>query len=764
MPADKTQENVSQSLAVKNVQVQSSGESTLHFSDNRPDNATQRKLQEIANDSPQVHQLKAFQESAANRSHAKETAQLQSTANNSKYLKQQIIQRKENKTGLPDNLKTGMENLSGISLDGVKVHRNSEKPARLKAHAYAQGTDIHLGPGQEKHLPHEAWHVVQQMQGRVQATMQTKGKVNINDNADLEKEADIMGVRALQCSEEEHKKLSNISSSNPLQRKVLQRAVDTAGGTWDTTKYEAWGPKRPDYFSPLGVGAEIALNFMPGKGSPFGSKIGLIQTVTATKDGVPDPTGMEAVALNNSGTAIDRIEGSTSPVYGVDNTPLKKAQKLNDNLNKEGENTYGVRNLIGNNQAAKLWDMPSSDVSEKALILKTFETAAVVLEGKNKGTYLGSVSWGYESPSGKKEPELKPTTLTMSSFGTPTQEFQNAAEEWNDAKGPEDDNLVKVPVQRAFDSGATFHRHDKVGLFADPVIHGTSDLKAHFQYPSSFGSVIQRVTEKGKVTPSSVGLEKTKNYAGSVKNGKQKQALEFRTKLIAKGKERFNELNSGKSTAEEAELRPIKELSEQEVNETSHGRIIHDAKKGKKGKKTEWHVFTDIIRKTPLDSEERIGEYQTVFEVSKTNRIQSVHTINSYQGRTDPEKPKETVEKIPGKDGAPDIVLSQAEVVNMQITYLRKNLPKLGIFKTDNRGELEYPFKIQRGPATGTPLAIALSGDPVPEEDVKYLIYGSEHATLAHIFARKHNHQEGDISITLEDNAPTFEFTQSNNI
>ena len=87
---------------------------------------------------------------------------------------QQPTQKEENNTGLPDNLKTGMENLSGMSLGDVKVHRNSDKPAQLKAHAYAQGTDIHLGPGQEKHLPHEAWHVVQQKQGsRITLTRQS---------------------------------------------------------------------------------------------------------------------------------------------------------------------------------------------------------------------------------------------------------------------------------------------------------------------------------------------------------------------------------------------------------------------------------------------------------------------------------------------------------------------------------------------------------------------------------------------------------------
>ncbi|WP_081415679.1 eCIS core domain-containing protein [Aquimarina latercula] len=105
------------------------------------------------------------------------------------------IQRK-NKTGLPDNLKSGIENLSGYSMDDVKVHYNSSKPAQLQAHAYAQGTDIHLAPGQEKHLPHEAWHLVQQKQGRVKPTKQLKSKVNINDDAGLEREADVMGNRA----------------------------------------------------------------------------------------------------------------------------------------------------------------------------------------------------------------------------------------------------------------------------------------------------------------------------------------------------------------------------------------------------------------------------------------------------------------------------------------------------------------------------------------------------------------------------------------
>ena len=86
-----------------------------------------------------------------------------------------------NRTGLPDRLKAGIETLSGDSLDAVRVHANSPQPARLGALAYTQGSDIHVGPGQERHLAHEAWHAVQQMQGRVQATVQMRG-VGINDD------------------------------------------------------------------------------------------------------------------------------------------------------------------------------------------------------------------------------------------------------------------------------------------------------------------------------------------------------------------------------------------------------------------------------------------------------------------------------------------------------------------------------------------------------------------------------------------------------
>ncbi len=181
------------------------------FQDNRPSTALQMKLKNAADESPQVRKAAAMQALADS------------------YSERNTFQmKKNNDTGLPDNLKSGIENLSGHSLDDVRVHYNSDKPAQLQAHAFAQGTDIHLASGQEKHLAHEAWHVVQQKQGRVKPTMQMKGNVNVNDDKGLEKEADVMGAKALQMKS---RWSNNVDKGMALQMKkfsgtTVQRESD----------------------------------------------------------------------------------------------------------------------------------------------------------------------------------------------------------------------------------------------------------------------------------------------------------------------------------------------------------------------------------------------------------------------------------------------------------------------------------------------------------------------------------------------------------
>lgn len=136
------------------------------------------------------------------------------------------IKREENLTGLPDNIKAGVENLSGIDMSDVRVRYNSDKPAEVGALAYTQGIDIHVASGQERHLPHEMWHVVQQKQGKVQPT-KNFNKILINDDLELEREADLNGTKILQkmhslesTASEEEPHIENGTNSQIIQRDV----------------------------------------------------------------------------------------------------------------------------------------------------------------------------------------------------------------------------------------------------------------------------------------------------------------------------------------------------------------------------------------------------------------------------------------------------------------------------------------------------------------------------------------------------------------
>jgi hypothetical protein len=155
--------------------------------------------------------LGAFQDMADRSPQVRAATQLQAAA--------------DNRTGMPDALKAGLEGLSGLDMSDVTVHFNSPRPAALQAAAYTQGTDIHLAPGQEKHLPHEAWHVVQQKQGRVRATAQMKG-VDLNDDEALEQEADRMGPAALRSAGAPRR--ASLEAKAPRGAPVVQGLFDWA--------------------------------------------------------------------------------------------------------------------------------------------------------------------------------------------------------------------------------------------------------------------------------------------------------------------------------------------------------------------------------------------------------------------------------------------------------------------------------------------------------------------------------------------------------
>ena len=195
------------------------------FFDQRPEVSKLYDIQNKADASVGVNKLMSFQEKANVNSIQSQPVQLK------KFIEREgpnqrssdLSQSKENKTGLPDDLKSGVESLSGLSMDDVKVHLNSTEPEKLGAHAYAQGGAIHVGPGQEQHLPHEAWHVVQQKQGRVKPTLQTPENVKVNDSESLEREATQMGEKAIKSSFSTDRTLVDAASNSNAPAQLLKK-------------------------------------------------------------------------------------------------------------------------------------------------------------------------------------------------------------------------------------------------------------------------------------------------------------------------------------------------------------------------------------------------------------------------------------------------------------------------------------------------------------------------------------------------------------
>jgi|GEM_PF-3887633 len=201
---DKISNNKQKSLDDNLVTRQTGGSTSLTLPDKRASSVIQRKLTDSINNSLIRKHGGIIQKKKGIFSQAEQP------------------EIKVNKTGLPDQLKSGIEHLSGYSMNDVKVHYNSNKPAQFEAHAYAQGTDIHIAPGQEKHLPHEAWHVAQQKQGRVKPTVQMKGNIHINNDKGLEREADNMGAKA--GSSFVTGKAMTAKKHGHVETKIVQRA------------------------------------------------------------------------------------------------------------------------------------------------------------------------------------------------------------------------------------------------------------------------------------------------------------------------------------------------------------------------------------------------------------------------------------------------------------------------------------------------------------------------------------------------------------
>ena len=269
-----------------------------------------------------------------------------------------------------------------MTLKCITIH---QQPAQLNALAYAQGDQhTHVAPGQEKHLPHEAWHVVQQMQGRVQPTMQMKEGVAVNDDKGLENEADVMGGKALGATAQLKRNLQERSTPDAASAVQLKKTAKPD----NEVKYDALIKA---------IGADVKQNVLTGKITKKDKSDAIWDEAvtvfnTNTGKGAGYMTNINAAIAKYKNTAVPPGDGAKSPKQTlIDQNIVKRTEynkKFRENYAHAPIEDKGAGNKYRVN--TKGYD-PADPANPKP----------VVPQGEYKGNYSNEVDFTNNSITAK---------------------------------------------------------------------------------------------------------------------------------------------------------------------------------------------------------------------------------------------------------------------------------------------------------------------------------------------------------------------------
>jgi hypothetical protein len=310
----------------------------------------------------------------------------------------------------------------------VRAHAGSRAAAAARAigaRAFAYGDRVAFDGAPDLHTAaHEAAHVVQQRAG-----VQLKDDQGSPGDA-FERHADAVADRIVRRqSAEALLDTMNASRAAAVQRPAVQRKETTKYGDFDTDHYDTVGTAGSEY------GVDIKLTFDPGA-NVDAEKIGLTQSVRSALAGTAigiSPTAQKRNVPTGTGEGR-RIDRSTAGAYA---NPLYAAD------------APGATDKLGDTPPVAAWgaigwnytDAAGKPQHEKATLIdaphlggrannseQVFETAALAVQGKQSGTYMGSVEWGWRIDAAGAFTKLP---LKKISDGVPSLGFLAAAEQWN---------------------------------------------------------------------------------------------------------------------------------------------------------------------------------------------------------------------------------------------------------------------------------------------------------------------------------------------
>ena len=322
----------------------------------------------------------------------------------------------------------------------------------MGAQAYATGDSVAFASAPNLHTAaHEAAHVVQQRAG-----VQLLGGVGQDGDA-YEQHADAVADLVVQGASAEA---------------ALDRFAPAAGAGGRATQHKAvqrsplgthYGEFKAEYFEEIkldgkAVGVDMYLKFTPHT-EVDATKIALTQSVKNYVDGKPialdDLKEAQQVKTGaGKGYNIDQSSENRNPLFATGKEPASDKDKLESydtphpvrELSRKEKEADAAAKKTGRKydgwgehgyrkQEGADWKVKDAELHDDARLPtnkansgKLFETTALAIDGAQKGTYYGSVSWGLKTDAAGK---LSKVDVAKVSEAVPSQNFMAAAKVWN---------------------------------------------------------------------------------------------------------------------------------------------------------------------------------------------------------------------------------------------------------------------------------------------------------------------------------------------
>ncbi|HLO85648.1 MAG TPA: hypothetical protein VK203_11680 [Nostocaceae cyanobacterium] len=245
-------------------------------------------------------------------------------------------------------------------------------------------------------------------------------KINTPANTTVQSQKQAETAQTEQQTPQEDLQESSLIPQQTAQEGMVQLApIKTNYGTFNETKFD---------FVDDELRVHMELEFTPNDKADA-TKVGLVQSVKTIMGGniaYADPN--RASKSTPEGYGIDQIPKNRNPLYATESEPRTDKDKLESYATDSDFGQHAEKKESGWTPAT-LIDRPSIDGGINSS--KEFETTALAIEGNQKGTYYGSVKWGYQVDAAG---DAILSNLRLESMGVPSQNFMDAAKKWNEGK------------------------------------------------------------------------------------------------------------------------------------------------------------------------------------------------------------------------------------------------------------------------------------------------------------------------------------------